>query len=152
MTHSALVDRAVRWLRTTRRCSIAYGEIATYAPLNPDAIGWGDCCVLVEVKVSRSDYWRDRHKPSHRADALPGSERWYLTPPGLIRPDELADGWGLIEAHPTVIRVRVPGSRLAPTPAGLRAEIAILRSVARRHEVGAPFDPVRGRFRPLADR
>lgn len=147
MTHSELVDRAVRWLRGTRRCRLVYAEIVTSMPLVPDAIGWGtfDRSELVEVKVSRSDYHRDRRKMAHQCGILPGRMRWYLTPPGLLRPDELPLGWGLVEAGARMRVVRTAVA-FAATVDMLRTETGILASAARRHELGVPFDAERGRF------
>ena len=28
-----------------------------------------------------------------------GKERWYMTPPGLLKPEQIPEGWGLIEAR-----------------------------------------------------
>ena len=66
----------------------------------PDAIGWKQAChsVLVECKVTRADFLVDRAKPCRlRPERGVGSERFYLTLPGLIGVDELPEGWGLLE-------------------------------------------------------
>lgn len=151
-THAELVDRAVRWLRGTRRCSVAYGELTTGAACIPDAIGWGWKSEMVEVKVSRGDFRRDGAKGSHLSGTLPGELRWYVTPPRLVVPEEIPEGWGLVWAFPASMRVVREAPVLALTPAALLTERALLLSAARRHELGVPFDPVRGRFQPLADR
>lgn len=88
----------------------------------PDAIGWlrSGVSLLIECKASRGDFLSDAVKPSRRsgkADA-PGSlaptapkpeikpprkteglgaYRFYLAPSGLLAPDELPEGWGLLE-------------------------------------------------------
>lgn len=152
MTHAELVDRAVHWLRGTRRCRVAYGELTTGAACIPDAIGWGWKSELVECKVSRADYRRDGAKGAHLSGTLPGELRWYLTPPGLVRVGELPDGWGLAEACAAYVRIVREPVAVVLTPAELRTERALLLSAARRHELGVPFDPVRGRFETLAER
>ena len=58
----------------------------------PDAIGWKRAChsVLVECKVTRSDFLADRAKPFRlKPDQGVGCERFYLIPAGLVRREEL---------------------------------------------------------------
>ena len=151
-THADLVQRAVRWLRSTRRCRIVYAEIVTSMPIVPDAIGWGPMnrCEIVEAKVSRSDFRRDPNKSSHRCGLVPGRLRWYMTPAGLLDAAEVPDGWGLVEVHGTRCRVIVPAPAVPETLGAMRTEIAILASATRRHEIGVPFDPETARFSPAA--
>lgn len=98
--HDRLVLKAGRWLG-----SIGCGSIVTdpwRTPMvseSPDAIGWRDgLSVLVEVKTSRSDFLADRKKP-FRMDPANGMGDWrfYLAPLGLIDPNDIPEGWGLIE-------------------------------------------------------
>lgn len=151
MTHADLVARAVRWLRGTQRCTVVLAELVTLGPEIPDAIGWvGWNSILVECKVSRADFRRDRDKPHMRLpDGGMGRQRWYLTPPGLIGVDDLPDGWGLAEALARSVRVvRAPIAR----PDWRRdREIGLLTSAVRRHDLGVPFDTVLARFMPLTD-
>jgi len=52
--------------------------------------------VAYEVKVSRSDYKRET--PQKQRDArLFSDEFYYVTPPGLLKPEEIPDWAGLIE-------------------------------------------------------
>lgn len=71
----------------------------------PDAIGFRytgavnsleDGTVLVECKVSRSDFFADSSKP-HRYSGGVGNWRYYMAPEGVIRLDDLPPKWGLIE-------------------------------------------------------
>ena len=64
MTHSQLVEKAVRWLRHYR-CGLVLSEQACVSGEMPDAIGWKRAChsVLVECKVTRADFLADRAKP-----------------------------------------------------------------------------------------
>lgn len=149
-THSELVDRAVRWLRGTRGCRIVFAELATAAPVTPDAIGWNYACELVECKTSRSDFHRDKRKPSHRAAQLPGRLRWYMTPPGLIDSTEIPNGWGLVEVYPTICRIRLQA--LIARDRSFSSEVSLLVSVARRHELGVVFDQETGRFQTFESR
>src|SRR3954469_6014093 len=101
MTHSQLVETAVRWLRKYR-CGVVLSEQACVSGEMPDAIGWKRAChsVLVECKVSRADFLADRDKPFRKnAEADVGCERFYLIVHGLVRQDELPPTWGLLELH-----------------------------------------------------
>ena len=106
MTHAELVARAGAWLRS--RCSIVLCELKTNLPEIPDAIGWmGDgWSVLVECKASRSDFVRD----SFKTPARMGQERWYLTPDGLIWPQDVGQ-WGLLGVRGArITRTRTPAN------------------------------------------
>jgi len=100
LTHAELCERGRRWLTGTARCPIALIEFVALLPEIPDAIGFresGRDSVLIECKTSRSDFLRDAKK-RHRqegASAL-GSYRYYLSPPGVIRIEDLPDKWGLL--------------------------------------------------------
>lgn len=115
ISHSSLVQAAARWLENTRKCSLVLTEFTSAGFETPDAIGWRIAegwSILVECKTSRSDFRRDREKISrqHRSMSI-GQERWYLTPPGLLRAEEVPDGWGLLEAGNRVRRaVRCPAA------------------------------------------
>lgn len=106
MTHAEIVDRAAKWLRNTRRCGVVLTEAGGGCMEIPDAIGWrigGRWSILVEVKVSRADFFRDAKKAQRiRGDLIGiGRERVYMTPAGLLSPEEIPPGWGLVEIGPT---------------------------------------------------
>jgi hypothetical protein len=57
--------------------------------------------VVIEVKVSRSDFFADKKKPWRNGEVKGiGTERVYLTPPGLLQVSEIPYGWQLWEVHP----------------------------------------------------
>jgi len=88
------------------RCRLVLREVISYAAEHPDVIGWRwGSSILVECKTSRADFARDRLKPYHQHDTGMGEKRFFLTPPGLLKAEELPDGWGLLEAHPKAVRV-----------------------------------------------
>lgn len=100
LSHSALCERARRWLTGTARCPIALVEFVALLPEIPDAIGFresGRDSVLIECKTSRSDFIRDAKK-RHRQDGATalGSYRYYLCEPGVIRVEDLPAKWGLL--------------------------------------------------------
>lgn len=149
MTHADLVQRAVRWLRTHHRCSIVYAEMVTGAPETPDAIGWRiGFSRVVEVKVSRADFHRDRHKThASHPEAGMGGQRWYLVPAGLVAADEVPTWCGLAYAHARRIEVVRPAPERTRWDA--RREAQVLTSALRRHEVGSRYDAATGRWEPF---
>lgn len=111
MTHHELVCRACRWLKS-RGCVVRCWRRNTNCHEQPDALGFrrNGWSYLVECKVSRSDFFADRGK-SHRLIGV-GSLRYYLTPAGLVRPEELPPGWGLLEVRGrSVVTVKIADFR-----------------------------------------
>ena len=138
MTHAVLVELAVEWLRGKYRCGIVLSEQACISGEIPDAIGWKgkNHSVMIECKVSRADFLADRTKP-FRCDpnvAL-GCERYYLAPRGLISPDELPCGWGLLECHSRRVSLVKKSKRNLRTADGLMNEMNLLLASLRRVEV-----------------
>ncbi|MDP9039800.1 MAG: hypothetical protein M3O02_11105 [Acidobacteriota bacterium] len=81
-------------------CSLVVSEIVSAAYEVPDAIGWRyGRSVLIECKVSRADFLADAKKPHRQVTGGVGERRYFLTPPGLLLPDELPKDWGLLELH-----------------------------------------------------
>ena len=117
--HDDLIRAAVRWLRNTHPgCDVgeympSHAVVATelFTTLGcgetGDAVGFGSHGVtLIECKQSRADFAADLRKPTRQqGSACIGSRRFYLTPPGLLSPSEIPEGWGLLEAHPSSTRV-----------------------------------------------
>lgn len=104
--HAELSKIAVKWLYRPSSgnghgCNIAMSECRSgYVGEIPDAIGFrlehpGSVSVVVEVKVSRSDFLADRKK-AHRIAGGMGDYRYFMCPEGVIKVDELPVGWGLL--------------------------------------------------------
>jgi hypothetical protein len=137
MTHAQLVERAVRWLRSYR-CGVVLSEQACVSGEMPDAIGWkrANHSVLVECKVTRADFLADRGKPfRQKPEQGVGSERFYLTPPALVKPEELPPGWGLLELRGGRVEVIRNSAKNLRSAAGLRYEMNLLLASLRRVEV-----------------
>ena len=117
MTHAQLVEKAVRWLRAYR-CGVVLSEQACASGEMPDAIGWKQAChsVLVECKISRSDFLADRQKPFR------------------LKP-ELPSGWGLLQYHRGRVEMLHPSAKNLRTAVGLRYEMNLLLASLRRVEV-----------------
>jgi len=127
----------VRWLRWYR-CGVVLSEQACANGEMPDAIGWKRAChsVLIECKVTRSDFLADRAKPFRtKAEKGVGNERFYLTPASLVKVEELPAGWGLLELHKGRIEKVEASARNLRTAAGFRSEMNLLLASLRRVEV-----------------
>ncbi|HEX9959843.1 MAG TPA: hypothetical protein VGB00_02855, partial [Pyrinomonadaceae bacterium] len=82
-THAELVAIAREWLKT-HHCSVVVSEITSAASEQPDAIGWrGGNSILIECKVSRSDFLADRKKSfREHLEMGMGDYRYFLAPVG----------------------------------------------------------------------
>jgi hypothetical protein len=137
MTHAQLVERAVRWLRYYR-CGVVLSEQACVSGEMPDAIGWkrANHSVLVECKTSRADFLADRAKPFRtKPEQGVGGERFYLTPPALIKVEELPTGWGLLELRRGRVEMIQASTKNQRTAVGLKYEMNLLLASLRRVEV-----------------
>ncbi|MFZ0808759.1 MAG: hypothetical protein WAN03_21375 [Candidatus Sulfotelmatobacter sp.] len=137
MTHAQMVDRAVRWLRLYR-CGVVLSEQACVSGEMPDAIGWKQAShsVLVECKVTRADFLADRDKPFRKKpEQGVGCERFYFTPPALVKPEELPTGWGLLEYRRGRIEIVHSSAKNLRTAKGFRYEMNLLLASLRRVEV-----------------
>ena len=127
----------MRWLRSYR-CGVVLSEQACVSGEMPDALGWKQAChsVLVECKVTRADFLADRSKPFRvKPEKGVGSERFYLTPPGLIHSAELAPGWGLLELRRGRVEMVQASAKNLRTATGFRYEMNLLLASLRRVEV-----------------
>jgi hypothetical protein len=128
---------AVQWLRRYR-CGVVLSEQASVSGEMPDAIGWKRAChsVLVEGKVSRADFLADRDKPfRQRPEIGVGCERYYLTPRGLLRTEELPRGWGLLEVNGREIEQVKASAKNLRTEIGFQNEMNLLLASLRRVEI-----------------
>jgi len=150
MQHSTLVAMGVRWL--SRRCSVVLYEFATAAKPSkqsrpaalcamftketPDVIGWasGAGSVLIECKLTRSDFLRDATKAVRRNPrAGMGQRRYYLCPPEVIELKDLPAKWGLLWAAKGQVTVKREARGHAAR--NLVAEVQFLSSMLRRAQI-----------------
>lgn len=138
MTHAQLVQKAIAWLRGYG-CSVVLSEQACASGEMPDAIGWKRTqhSVVVECKVSRADFLADRVKPfRQKPEKALGCERFYLTAPGLLRAEELPEGWGLLECgRGRVCKVQPSSLKSLRSAQGMKYEMNLLLASLRRVEV-----------------
>jgi hypothetical protein len=133
LQHSTLVAIGVRWL--SRRCSVVLYEFATAADENPDVIGWAAAgSVLIECKLSRSDFLADAKKTVRKNPRIGmGQRRYYLSPPDVIQLKDLPPKWGLL----WVVKGEVIIERAARgyPERNLPAEVRFLSSMLRRAQI-----------------
>lgn len=136
-SHQDLVSKAAKW-SASQGCVVVTTEVGSwYNREIPDALGWkvspSVWSTTIECKVSRSDFLVDAKKWGRTAKKSVGRERWYLTPPGLLDPQEVPDGWGLLEISGRGLEVRRYASTWAfKDVIDYESELAILLSVCRR--------------------
>lgn len=101
MSHRLCVKMAAEYMR--KRADVVLPEFFCHNSELPDVIAFTTrYSTVIECKVSRSDFLRDRNKPFRiNSNQGMGDYRFYCAPKGLIRPEELPMGWGLIEILPT---------------------------------------------------
>lgn len=148
LNHDRLVYMACRWLKRVAGCGVIFSDddkaiVNTYEL--PDAIGFrSNTSIMIECKNNRSDFDRDKFKKTRIAPELGmGDWRFYLCPEGLILPDDLPDGWGLLYAinNRTVKSVSgIPGNCLwgtkQPFNANKTAEMQLMYSALRKLRLG----------------
>jgi hypothetical protein len=106
VTHKDLIDISAKWLKRHKEnvknpcCTTIFKDMVTqtYTGETPDVIGWNYwTSVLIEVKVSRSDFLRDKKKIFRRdGDMGMGEYRYYCCPAEMIKSKDLPEGWGLL--------------------------------------------------------
>jgi hypothetical protein len=137
MTHQKLVSLAVAWLRGYG-CGVVLSEQSCASGETPDAIGWKRAChsVVVECKISRTDFRAEREKPFRRRQEMAmGCERFYLAPAGLLNPSGLPAGWGLLELRGREVQLVNASSQNLRSARGFRHEMNLLLASLRRVEV-----------------
>jgi hypothetical protein len=149
ITHAELVDIGRRWLSTPKAPTkqpwypawkhsalpIVVTEISEYE--SPDVIGWqNNFSWLIECKVSRSDFFADKKKPFRiRPDEGMGGRRFFLTPQGLVKPEEIPPKWGLLETNGKRVKV-IKDCELFDVY-NWKSEMRILQSILLRANIDA---------------
>ncbi|EPN8226486.1 hypothetical protein ACT3QV_004482 [Vibrio alginolyticus] len=102
MTHDGIADWcAQRLMRMGYKFAFSNMTSATHGE-QPDVLGltaYGES-IVVEVKVSRSDFLADKKKPWRANPQMGmGDHRVYLAPEGLLKVDDIPYGWQLWEVY-----------------------------------------------------
>ena len=118
-THSEGCQIAAKYLHKQMNCGAVFVEPNPFDNSeSPDAIGFrpGGCTILMEVKVSRSDFLSDKKKP-HRVDPSIGMGGWrfFVCPEDVIRPEDLPEKWGLLYFTPrkSLKPIVAPGGQIS---------------------------------------
>lgn len=151
--HDSLSSLGAKWLKRQGFPVVATELVSIGCREQADVIGFrSNCSVVIESKVSRSDFFADLKK-QHRLTGGLGLYRFYLCPPDMIRPDELPERWGLLyAAGKKVVEVVRPQGNIWPGnetametwdrfkhKPDLAAERSILFSISRRLVEGKPI-------------
>lgn len=126
--HNRLTALGARWLKRNGFSVVATELTCFGSREQPDVIGFrSSCSAIIEVKVSRSDFYADRKKPERMSGGL-GIYRFFLCPDGMISPDELPGRWGLLYAKGrSVDAIIKPGGNLWP-PLTMHPELEAVAS------------------------
>jgi len=153
MTHAELVARGEKWLWGIG-CKVVLREFQGIAGGEiPDIIGWHwENTFLVECKANRADFLGDKNKLFRKyPDYGMGNFRVFLTPPGLIQPEELPERWGLLYAYPSRIVTQQGYSPRRPSyyfKANTKNETTMLVSALRRFVVRGMLDTI---YKPMGE-
>jgi len=100
MSHALCVKMASEYMQ--KRADVVLPEFFCHNSELPDVIAFTTRdSTVIECKVSRSDFLKDKNKPFRiNANQGMGDYRFYCAPKGLIKQEELPRGWGLIEILP----------------------------------------------------
>ena len=129
--HADLILAAAKWLRISQRCAVVITDMVTAGGETPDAIGFTSWhSIMIECKASRSDFRRDADKACRRRGGGMGNERYFLAPADMLKPEEMPEGWGLLEMEEGG-KVRMRKNATSRSVEG-RSEITLLISALRR--------------------
>lgn len=131
MSHAECVTAAAAYMQ--KRSDVVLPEFYSWNSELPDVIAFNrDHSTVVECKVSRSDFLRDKAKPFRmNPNSGMGDYRYYCCPKGLIKPEELPTNWGLLYIYPDG-KVRKQRDCYRPHKKNMDAEHHLLFYYARR--------------------
>lgn len=145
MTHDELTMRAEKWLYRSVGCGVVFRELCAETPNGetPDALGFRHCdSILVECKASINDFYSDKNKRVRlKPETGMGRTRYFMCPPGVIKPSQLPERWGLLWVYPKkVLKVVGPISIKFPQTEWrheicTQSEIAMMYSAVRRLKI-----------------
>ncbi|MDD5511956.1 MAG: hypothetical protein PHI12_14305 [Dehalococcoidales bacterium] len=136
MTHDELVIRGCNWFKNNHisrlKFPIILTEYRSYADSRPDVLGMNHShTAVIECKVARSDYFADLKKGHRQWLTQIGNRRFYLCPVGLLKADEITNGWGLLYCHPHKITIEKESDFFPPEQTRPQ-EYQIMYSILRR--------------------
>jgi hypothetical protein len=86
-----------------------------------------------EIKVSRSDWLRERGHPEKSEPIRQYCHFWWLvvSAPEVVKTDELPDGWGLMVLSKGKLRAKIAPARREPSALPLDLSVSIASAAAR---------------------
>jgi hypothetical protein len=91
--------------------------------------------VAVEIKVTRSDFLRELNEPGKRAGFEAISHEFYFAAPtGLIKPAELPEGVGLLEATAKTLRAKMRAKQRQPADPDVSFVAVLLKAAAAERQ------------------
>jgi len=150
MTHEEVTKRIEQWLIKTKRCSFSFVELRSFTDSGeiPDNIGWrctDQVSILVEAKISKTDFMSDQKKPFRQNPMTGvGNYRYYACPPDVIHPEWLPAQWGLLYLYPTLIRVIQEAEPFLQPIVGMNERPILMTALRRVH--------IRGDLQKIYDR
>jgi hypothetical protein len=134
MTHRELCIIAAKYLKNKLECKYVVCELERVGE-SPDAFGFGSVpTILVECKISRSDFLSDKNKLFRLyPEKGVGEERYYLCPVGIIKELDLPEKWGLlyIDENKKITEIVKPETQ----EHNYREEIELICSIFRREGI-----------------
>lgn len=151
ITHDSLCLQAEKFLKNHGFGVVFHDKFraCTGSGEQPDALGFrsGVSC-LIECKTSRADFLADRKKRFRITPELGmGDWRFMLTPKGMVKVEELPEGWGLLETNGKTIRKihGFPPNTMwysKPFTANKQAEADYMYSALRRMVIRGHFNEI----------
>lgn len=98
----------------------------------------------LEIKVSRSDWLREKKAPEKAEEIARYCDRWWLVvgDEAIVQPGELPPAWGLMAPRGKGLVAKVEAPALSPPAAPRHFLAAILRNVAEAHANTIPLASV----------
>jgi hypothetical protein len=127
----------VRWAKNSGRYTVVMAELRTINFETPDvfAVKQGHRSIVIECKISRSDFLADSKKPHRRLSEMAmGDERYYAAPEGLLKAEDMPEGWGLLSVEENIVRCLKESIEFT---ANKKAEMSMICSVMRRLEISS---------------
>ncbi len=140
MTHRNLCILGARYMK---KYGIKKWEKPTYVVIelnrsnaeSPDVFGFGSSeTQLIEVKVSREDFLKDKNKWFRKkSQSGIGELRSYLCPFNLIKVEELPPFWGLlyIDEDKKIVEIKTPENQISSS----QQEMNLVASILRREGI-----------------
>lgn len=131
MTHAECVTTAAAYMQ--KRADVVLPEFFCHNAELPDVIAFTTrYSTVIECKISRGDFLSDAKKSFRiNPNSGMGDYRYYCCPKGLIKPEELPNGWGLLWIYPNG-QVRKQRECFSNIHKNIQAEHYLLFYYARR--------------------